>query len=42
LSRAPATGKNDDSTSLQNETEAFVAATMVSNLPAISDHLDEF
>jgi len=42
LSRAPATGKNDDSTSLQNETEAFVAAAMVSNLPATSDHLDKF
>ena len=41
LSRAPASGNHEDSTSLQNETEAFVAA-MVSNIPATSDHLVEF
>ena len=41
LSRAPAPDNHDDSTSLQNETEAFVAA-MASKLPAISDRLEEF
>ncbi len=43
LSRAPvsASGNHEDSTSLQNETEAFVAA-MVSNFPATSDCLVEF
>jgi len=41
LPRAPTSSKNDDSTSLQNETEAFIAA-IVSNLPATSDHLDKF
>ena len=40
LSRAPASGNHEDSTSLQNETE-FVAA-MVSNFPATSDCLVEF
>ena len=41
LSRAPVSGNHEDSTSLQNKTEAFVAA-MVSNFPATSDHLVEF
>jgi len=41
LSRAPTSSKNDDSTSLQYEIEAFVAA-IVSNLPATSDRLDKF
>ena len=41
LSRAPAPGNHDDSTSLQNETEAFVAA-MASKLPTTSDRLEEF
>ena len=39
LSRAPASGNHDD-LSLQNETEAFVAA-IVSNLPATSDCLEK-
>ena len=39
MSRAPAPG-NHDSTSLHNETEAFVAA-VGSNLPATPDRLEE-
>ena len=39
LSRAPAPGNHDDSTSLQNDTEV---AAMVSKLPATSDRLEEF
>ena len=41
LSTAPASDNHEDSKSLQNETEAFVAA-MVSNLLATSDRLEEF